>query len=53
MDQNIQKMSDETVRSLEELGGVLRNILHRLICEGKAKIVGGKVVFIEPKETEK
>jgi hypothetical protein len=53
MDQNNQKMSDETVRSLEELGGVLRNILHRLVREGKAKIVDGKVVFIEPKETEK
>lgn len=53
MNQDNQKLSYETIRSLEELGGVLRNILRRLIREGKAKIVDGKVVFIEPKETEK
>jgi len=53
MDQDNQKLSDETVRSLEELGGVLRTILHRLIREGKAKVVDGKVVFIELNETEK
>lgn len=44
-------MSDETVKSLEQLGEVLYSIVRRLVREGKAKIVDGKVVFLD-KENE-
>lgn len=42
--------TDEEIRSLQELGDVLHSILKRLISEGKAKIVDGKVVFLEKPE---
>lgn len=40
-------LTDEQLESLKELGGVLMQILCRLIFEGKAKIENGKVVFIK------
>jgi hypothetical protein len=39
--------SDETIQSLVELGTVLRQIHNRLVVEGKAKIVNGRIVFIK------
>ncbi len=45
--------SEEEIASVKELGDVLRYILQRLISEGKAKIVDGKVVFLDPKEPPK
>lgn len=47
------KMSDETIRSLEQLGEVLRSIVRRLVREGKAKIVDGKVIFLDDKNEPK
>ena len=41
--------SEETMQSLRELGEVIRPILHRLIEEGKAKVVDGKVIFLKDK----
>ena len=41
------RLPEETLTSLERLGEVLRDILARLIDEGKAKIVDGKLVIIE------
>ncbi len=45
-----QPLSEEALKSLEELGAVLRSILMRLIKEGKAKVVDGKVIFIKQDE---
>jgi len=39
--------SEEAIRNLEELGHILRRIRARLIQEGKAKIIDGKIVFLE------
>jgi len=44
--------SDEAVRNLEELGHILRRIRARLLREGKAKIVDGKIVFLDEDENE-
>ncbi len=41
--------SEETIKSLEELGLVLRQIHNRLVKEGKIKKVNGKWVAIEDK----
>lgn len=41
------KLPEETLASLERLGEVLRGILARLINEGKAKIVDGKIIWNE------
>jgi hypothetical protein len=38
--------SNEEVAALIELGEVLRPIADRLVVEGKAKIVDGKIIFI-------
>ncbi len=40
--------SKETIDSLTELGSILLRIQVRLINEGKAKIVNGKIVFMQP-----
>ena len=39
--------SEEDLRNIQELGFVLRKIIDRLVSEGKAKIVNGKVIFLE------
>ena len=39
--------SQETVSSLVELYEVMQAICNRLIKEGKAKVVDGKVIFLE------
>ncbi len=44
--------TDEELASIQELGDVLRSILKRLISEGKAKIVDGKVVFLDRKDPQ-
>jgi hypothetical protein len=41
--------SEETIKNLEELGLVLRQIHNRLVKEGKIKKVNGKWVAIENK----
>ena len=41
------KLSEETLQSLEKLGGILMKIAHRLVSEGKASIVDGKIIFNE------
>jgi len=53
MDQKEEKLSDEAIKSLTELGGVLHSILRRLVSERKAKIVDGKVVFLNSKKHTK
>ena len=42
-----EKLSEETLESLKELGAVLMKIVRRLVSEGKAKIENGKVVIIK------
>ncbi|MCF7843520.1 hypothetical protein K9M47_01335 [Candidatus Gracilibacteria bacterium] len=45
------KLSDETIKSLEELGVVLYGIRKRLLAEGIIKIGSdGKVIFPEKKK---
>ena len=39
--------SEKEMRNIQELGSVLRKIVDRLVREGKAKIVNGKVIFLE------
>jgi len=39
--------SEETMQALMELGEVLKRIARRLIVEGKARVVDGKIVFLE------
>ncbi len=39
------KLSEETIESVIRLGEVLRSILARLVDEGKAKIVDGKIIW--------
>lgn len=46
---NKQKLSDETVRSVVRLGEILRGIHHRLLLEGKIKVVKGKTIFLNEK----
>ena len=41
------KLSEETLQSLEKLGGILMKIAHRLVSEGKARIADGKIIFNE------
>ncbi len=48
-----EKMSEETIKSLEQLGEVLYSIAQRLVSEGKAKIVDGKIVFLEDENQSK
>lgn len=45
--------TDAEIEGLKDLGEVLRSILKRLISEGKAKIVDGKVEFLDQKDTQK
>lgn len=42
-------LSDETIKSLTDLGGVLRQIHNRLVSEGKVEVRDGKVIFLEKK----
>lgn len=44
------EFSEETMESLRELGEVIRPILHRLIAEGKVKMVDGKAVVLDDKK---
>lgn len=46
-------MSEETIKSLEQLGEVLYVIAKRLVSEGKAKIVDGKIIFLDDKNEPK
>ncbi len=45
--------SEETIKSLTQLGTVLRGIHNRLVVEGKVKVVNGKVTFLYDKKKEK
>ena len=45
--------TDEEIKSISDLGDVLRSILNRLITEGKAKVVDGKVIFLEVPDKKK
>lgn len=40
-------LPEETIQALIQLGTVLRPIANRLIAEGKAKVVDGKLIFIK------
>lgn len=42
-----QSLSDETIESLQRLGGILMKVVERLVREGKAKIENGKVVILK------
>lgn len=43
--QKTQPLSKETIESLQRLGGILMKITHRLVREGKAKIVDEKIIW--------
>lgn len=43
----------EEIKSIAELGDILRSIAERLIREGKAKIVDGKIVFLDNEKDSK
>lgn len=40
-----QTLPEETIQALIQLGEVLRPIVHRLVAEGKAKVVDGKIIW--------
>lgn len=40
-----QPLSEETVESLQKLGGILMRIVERLVREKKVKIENGKIIF--------
>jgi hypothetical protein len=42
-----EPLPEETIQALIQLGEVLRPIRDRLIAEGKAKIVKGRLVIIK------
>lgn len=44
-DKKSEPLSEETIESLTRLGGILAKIVHRLVREGKAKVVNGKIIF--------
>lgn len=46
-------LTDEEVKSLKDLGAVLLPIVKRMVSEGKAKIVDGKIVFLENSNSTK
>ena len=41
-----EPLSEETMQALIQLGAVLRPIANRLIAEGKAKVMNGKMIFL-------
>ncbi len=43
---NIEHLSEEALKNINELGDVLRQIHYRLLKEGKVKVINGKIVFI-------
>ena len=45
--QKSKPLPEETVQAVIRLGEVLRPIARRLIAEGKAKMVDGKLIFIK------
>ena len=45
--------TDGEIESISKLGDVLRTIVQRLVREGKAKIVDGKVVFLDDEKKPK
>lgn len=46
-------MSDEEVESINQLGEVLYSIAQRLVDEGKAKVVDGKIIFLDDGNEQK
>lgn len=42
--------SEETIKSLEELGDVLRKIHNRLLAEGKIIRKDGKTIFLDKEQ---
>jgi hypothetical protein len=47
MSENKQKLPEETIKSLIELGEVLRGVCERLLAEGKVRVVDGKIEFLD------
>ena len=41
--------TENEILAFQELGEVLRGVVNRLVREGKAKIVNGKVVHLDEK----
>ncbi|MBI2612813.1 hypothetical protein HYW59_03340 [Candidatus Kaiserbacteria bacterium] len=41
-----EPLSEETIQALIQLGAVLRPVVNRLVTEGKAKVVNGKMIFL-------
>lgn len=42
-----QPLSEETIESLQRLGGILMKVVERLVREGKAKIKNGKIMILK------
>lgn len=42
----IEPLSEEALKNINELGDVLRRVHNRLVKEGKIKVVDGKSVFL-------
>lgn len=42
----IEPLSEEALKNINELGDVLRQVHNRLVKEGKIKIIDGKIVFV-------
>lgn len=40
-------LSEETLQAVTALGEVLYRVASRLIAEGKAKVVNGKIIFLK------
>lgn len=51
--QKKKQFTDEEIKSISELGDILRSIAERLIREGKARIEGGKIVFLDKEKDSK
>lgn len=42
-----EKFTDEEIESISQLGEILYSIVQRLVDEGKAKVVDGKIIFLD------
>ena len=42
----IEPLSEEALKNINELGDVLRQVHNRLVKEGKVKVIDGKIIFV-------
>lgn len=47
MEKKSEPLPEETIQALIRLGEILRPISNRLVAEGKAKIVDGKIDILD------